>query len=700
MPRQYPIERVRNIGIMAHIDAGKTTCTERILFYTGRLHRLGEVDDGTAAMDWMAQERERGITITSAATTCVWRDHQINIIDTPGHVDFTAEVERSLRVLDGAVGLFCAVGGVEPQSETVWRQADRYEVPRIAFVNKMDRAGADFFAVVEQISDELGANAVPLALPIRVADEFRGIVDLVKNCAVYYDETDHGTTFHERPVPEELRELADTWRRGLIEKCAEVDDRLLEKFCADEPISADEIRAAVRRATHRRLMCPVLCGSAFRNKGIQRLLDAVVDYLPSPVDLPPVSGSCLEGRPIERVPRDDGRLAALAFKVAVDRHVGRLTYVRVYSGTLVAGSYVLNANRKKRQRVGRILRMHADRREIVDALYSGEIGAVVGLSDTVTGETICSEEDPILLEAIEFPAPVMSVAVQPESRGDRERLRNALTRLAAEDPTFLVSVDPETEDTVVSGMGELHLEVILDRARREFSAAVVAGPPQVAYRETLTTAVQVEERLRKQTGGRGQYAHVVLLIEPLEPGSGFEFVNEIRGGDIPRDYIPAVEKGIIDAMAKGAWGGFPVVDVRVILADGSHHEIDSSEMAFRTCAAAAFRKGFLRGNPALLEPIMSLNLVTPTEFVGALVGNICAKRGRILGMEPQGAMQVVRALCPLASLFGYTSELRNATQGRASCTMHFEHYEVVPFSVAEEIIERRKLMQRERARRG
>jgi len=700
MPRQYPIERVRNIGIMAHIDAGKTTCTERILFYTGRSHRLGDVDEGTAIMDWMEQERERGITITSAATTCIWREHQINIIDTPGHVDFTAEVERSLRVLDGAVGLFCAVSGVEPQSETVWRQADRYEVPRIAFVNKMDRAGADFFAVVEQIRKELGSNVVPIVLPIGTGDEFVGILDLVKDCAVYYDEADNGATFRERPVPEAMREQARMWRRNLVERCAEVDDRLLEKFCADEPISDEEIRSALRRAVHERLICPALCGSAVKNKGIQRLLDAVVDYLPSPVDLPPISGSCLEGRPIERIPRDDGRLAALAFKVVNDRHVGRLTYVRVYSGTLKAGSYVLNSSRGKRQRIGRIMRMHANHREIVDALYSGEIGTVVGLADTMTGETICCEDDPIILEAIEFPAPVMSVAVQPQASGDRDKLHTALTRLAAEDPTFLVTVDPETEDTIISGMGELHLEIVLDRARREFDASVVAGQPQVAYRETLTSPVRVEERLRKQTGGHGQYAHVILHIEPLGPGEGFEFLNEIRGGDIPREYIPAIERGIVDAMVKGPWAGFPVVDVRVRLTDGSYHEVDSSELAFRTCAATAFRNGFLRGNPALLEPIMSVNIVTPSEFMGALVGAICAKRGRVTGIEPQGSAQVIHALCPLANLFGYMGELRNATQGRASFTMHFEHYEPVPFALAEEIIEKRKAALRSRNGRG
>ena len=694
MARAVSIERVRNIGIMAHIDAGKTTCTERILFYTGRSHKLGEVHDGAATMDWMVQERERGITITSAATTCLWRGHQINLIDTPGHVDFTVEVERSLRVLDGVIGLFCAVGGVEPQSETVWRQAEKYDVPRIAFVNKMDRVGADFFGVVEQIQDELGANAVPVTIPICAGDSFIGILDLVQNCAVYYDEGDQGTSFREEPVPDAMREEAAKWRRNLIEKAAAVDESLLEKFCADEAISAEELRAAIRQATHAHRICPVLCGSAFKNKGVQRLLDAVVAYLPSPIDLPPISGACLEGKPIERVPKDDGHLAALAFKLATDKHVGKLIYVRVYSGTLEAGSYVFNANQNKRQRVGRLMRMHANRQEMVTALYSGEIGAVVGLSDTVTGDTLCCQDNPIVLEAIEFPAPVISVAVHPDSRSDRDKLQVALGKLAEEDPTFIVHTDLETDDTIISGMGELHLEIILDRLKREFNAAVTSGAPQVAYRETLTRTVEIEERLKKQTGGHGQFAHVVMTLEPLEPGSGFEFENKVTGGDIPREYIPAVQKGVIDAMSKGVWAGFPVVDARVTLTDGSFHEVDSSEMAFRTCAAAAFRHGFMNANPVLLEPVMSVNVVTPEEFAGNLTGNLCAKRGRIQGMEPLGNAQVIKAVCPLANLFGYTSELRNSTQGRANFTMHFEHYEAVPFSIAEEIIEARRKTQK------
>jgi len=690
VPREFPLERVRNIGIMAHIDAGKTTMSERILFYTGKTHKVGEVDEGTATLDWMPQERERGITITSAATTTVWRGHMINLIDTPGHVDFTVEVERSLRVLDGAIGLFCAVGGVEPQSETVWRQAEKYEVPRIAFVNKMDRVGADFFAVVEQIQQELGANAVPLVIPNLDGGEFVGIVDLVQGCAVYYDDEALGTTFHEEPVPGRLRDEAARWRRHLIEKVSEVDERLLEKYCADEPIGEDELRAAIRKATHARLICPVFCGSAFKNKGVRRLLDAVVHYLPSPIDLPPVSGVCLKGEPIERVPRDDGRLAALAFKVVADRHVGKLVYVRVYSGTLSAGTYVLNSTQGRRQRVGRLLRMHANRQEIVDALYSGEIGAVVGFSDTVTGDTLCAEDHPIILEAIEFPAPVLSIAVATENRPSADRLSAALARLAEEDPTFMVANDPETGDIIISGMGELHLEIILDRLKREFSVDVQPGPPQVAYRETITTPVEVAEKLVKQTGGRGQFAHVVMTLEPLAPGQGFEFASEVVGGRVPKEFVPAVERGVIDAMAKGPWSGYPVVDVRVTLTDGSYHEVDSSELAFRTCAAMAFRKAFLRGNPELLEPIMSVAVITPDDYAGAVTSHLCAKRGHITGMDRQGNAQEIKAMVPLANMFGYATELRNATQGRGSFTMRFERYEAVPFAIAEEVIARKK----------
>ena len=690
MARQYPLGKVRNIGIMAHIDAGKTTCTERMLYYTGRTHKMGETHDGASQMDWMDQEQERGITITSAATTCSWRDHQVNIIDTPGHVDFTVEVERSLRILDGVIGLFCAVGGVEPQSETVWRQAEKYDVPRIAFVNKMDRTGADFFSVVQEIQNELGANAVPVTLPIGEGEHFEGIVDLVRNVAVYYDQTKQGKEFREEEIPAELTDEANKWRRNLIEKVSETDESLLEKFCMDEALSEDEIRHAIRAATHAHSICPVFCGSAFKNKGVQRLLDGVVEYLPSPIDLPPVSGQCLEGCPIERLPRDEGRFAALAFKVMTDRHIGKLIFIRVYSGTITAGTYVYNSTQGKRQRVGRLLKMHAVRQEMVDKLYAGEIGAVVGLNDTVTGDTLCCEDNPIILEAIEFPAPVISVAVTPVSRADRDKLGEALVKLAEEDPTFTVAIDHETDDTVISGMGELHLDIIVDRLKREFKVGVDCSPPQVAYRESIGTRIEQNERLVKQTGGHGQYAHVVMEIEPLENNEGFEFIDKIKGGNIPREYIPAVEKGVIDAMAKGAWAGFPVVDVRVTLVDGSYHDVDSSEMAFRTCAAQAFKKAFMKANPQLLEPVMEVTVTAPEEFAGSITGNLCGKRGRIAGMEMRGNAQEIKGLVPLANMFGYASELRNHTQGRANFTMHFSEYEAVPYSIAEEIVQERQ----------
>ena len=690
MARQYPLERVRNLGIMAHIDAGKTTVTERILYYTGRTHRLGEVHDGAAVMDWMAQEQERGITITSAATTAVWRDHLLNLIDTPGHVDFTVEVERSLRVLDGVISLFCAVGGVEPQSETVWRQAEKYSVPRIAFVNKMDRAGADFGRVVEQIDRELGANAVPVVIPIGAGAGFAGIVDLVDNVAVYYDETDKGLTWREEEVPDGMRAEARRWQQRLLERISEVDEGLLAKFMEDEPVGKRELSLAIRKATHAHLVCPVLCGSAFRNKGVQRLLDAVLAYLPSPRDLPPVSGRCLEGGEATRIPKDDGRLAALAFKVQADRHVGKLVYLRVYSGTLRAGSNVLNSTRQQEQRAGRLLRMHADHREPVEALYSGEIGAVVGLSGTVTGDTICAPEYPIVLEAIEFPAPVLSIAVTLKDRKDRDKLGGGLNRLAEEDPTFVVTSDEETGQTVISGMGELHLEIIVDRLRREFGVEVNTGAPEVAYRETVTATAEVNERLVKQTGGRGQFAHVVMRIEPLEPGTGFEFVNRVKGGRVPREYVPAVERGVVDVMRKGVYAGFPIVDVRVLLLDGSAHEVDSSDMAFRACAALAFREGFAKGHPQLLEPAMSVTVVAPEDSAGAVMGTLCTRRGTILGMDKQGGAHVIRARVPLAEMFGYATDLRNMSRGKASFTMQFEHYEAVPLRIAEDIIIRRR----------
>jgi elongation factor G len=690
MARKYPLENVRNIGIMAHIDAGKTTVSERILFYTGKSHKLGEVHDGKAQLDWMAQERERGITITSAATTTVWRGHQINLIDTPGHVDFTVEVERSLRVLDGVIGLFCAVGGVEPQSETVWRQAEKYSVPRVAFVNKMDRAGADFYSVVEQIQEELGANAVPVTIPIGAEENFAGIVDLVDDVAVFYDETDRGMTWREEPIPVSLRAEVHKWKQNLLEKVSEVNDHLLEKFLHDQPIGDRELSRAIRAATLAHTVCPVICGSAFKNKGVQRLLDAVISYLPSPIDLPPILGTAPDGDAIERVPKDDGRLAALAFKVVADKHVGKLVYTRVYSGTLEAGSPVYNSTQQKDQRVGRLLRMHANRQEQVDALYSGEIGAVVGLSDAVTGDTICSRTEPIVLEAIEFPAPVLSIAVSIADRKDREKLAHGLNRLAEEDPTFIVTADAETEETVISGMGELHLDVIVDRLRREFGVDVKTGAPQVAYRETITAKTEVNERYVKQTGGRGQYAHVVMVLEPLKAGEGFEFVNKVASGRVPKEYIPAVERGVVDVMKRGAFAGFPVVDIRVTLLDGSFHEVDSSDLAFRTCASRAFRKAFLKCNPQLLEPLMSVNVVTPEDSAGAIMGSLCNRRGLISGMDQQGNAKVIRALVPLATMFGYATELRNQSQGRASFTMHFEHYEAAPFSVVEEILARKQ----------
>ena len=690
MKRMFPLEKVRNIGIMAHIDAGKTTISERILFYTGKSHRIGEVHDGRAIMDWMDQEQERGITITCAATATVWRNHMINLIDTPGHVDFTVEVERSLRVLDGVIALFCAVGGVEPQSETVWRQAEKYSVPRIAFINKMDRMGADFFGVIKSIQNQLGANAVPVSIPVGKEGDFRGIIDLVENCAVYYDETDSGMTYREEPVPDAMLDEANHWRQILFERISEVDEDLFEKYCKGDPISDSELSNAIRKATHAHMVCPVLCGSAYKNKGIQRLLDAVIAYLPSPLDLPPVSGRCLKGHPEERIPRDDGRLAALAFKVVADKHIGKLIYIRVYSGILESGSYVYNSNIRKKQRIGRILRMHANKQEIIDRLYTGEIGAVIGLSDSATGDTITCEENPIVLEAIEFPAPVLSVSIKLVKLPDRDRLSNALAKLAEEDPTFTVKTDPETSETIVSGMGELHLEIILDRIKREYGVEVETAPPQVAYRETIRTGIEWNEKYVKQTGGKGQFAHIIFTMEPVPAGHGFEFRNKITGGNVPRDYIPAVEKGIIDAMSKGIYAGFPVVDVRVTLIDGGFHTVDSSEMAFRICASMAFRKAFMKCSPLLLEPVMSLNIVTPEEFSGGVTGSIFEKRGTVTGMDSQGTAKVIKARVPLAGMFGYATDLRNMTQGRASFSMQFEHYEAVPFSVAEAVLEERK----------
>ncbi|MDR3211309.1 MAG: elongation factor G [Planctomycetota bacterium] len=689
--RSVPLGRVRNIGIMAHIDAGKTTCSERILFYTGKSHKIGEVHDGAATMDWMAQEQERGITITSAATTTMWRDHVINLIDTPGHVDFTVEVERSLRVLDGVVGLFCAVGGVEPQSETVWRQADKYEVPRIAFVNKMDRVGADYFGVVEKIAHILGANAVPLAIPIGEGPDFTGVVNLVTKKAYYYDDKDKGLTVHEEDIPPGMLESVNKWRANLLEKASEHDDNLMEKYLDGKDVSVEELRSVVRQATHNQKICPVLCGSAFKNKGVQMLLDAIIEYLPSPADKPPIIGESARGSVRRRVPGEGNPLSAIAFKIMTDRHVGKLVYVRVYSGRLDSGSYVLNSSQTKRLRIGRLLRMHANHQEIIESLYEGEIGAVVGIGDTVTGDTLCCENDPIILEAIEFPTPVLSIAISPKDHGDRDKVDRALQKLSEEDPTFLVSTDKETDDTIIAGMGELHLEIIIDRMRREFGVEVITGAPQVAYRETATVMSEINERFAKQSGGRGQFAQVSLRVEPLPAGSGFEFVNAIVGGAIPKEYIPAVQKGVADSLAKGAWAGYPVVDVKVTLFDGKHHEVDSSEQSFRTCGSIAFKKAFLKAAPILLEPVMAVNVTCPEDFSGGIIGNLCGKRGRIGGMEPAANGQIVKAVTPLANMFGYASEIRNMSQGRATFTMHFSQYEAVPLRIAEEVVaERRK----------
>jgi elongation factor G len=639
----------------------------------------------------MVQEQERGITITSAATTAHWKDHQINVIDTPGHVDFTAEVERSLRVLDGTVALFCAVGGVQPQSETVWRQADKYRVPRIAFINKMDRTGADFDGVVEDIREELGANAVPVVLPIGAEDRFVGIIDLVDMKAVYYDETKEGIAIREEDIPEELLEKARAAEAVMIERISEQDEQLMEKFLEGETPGRGECIAAMRQATIAGDIIPVLCGAAFKNKGVRRLMDAIIDYLPSPLDLPPVIGAQKESNTeILRQPKDDSPLAALAFKIQSDKHMGKLTYVRVYSGTLNSGEVVYNSTREKRQRVGRLFMMHADNRQVVETLHAGEVGAVVGLGDTRTGDTICTEKHPVVLESIEFPAPVIGLAVTPESRIDRDNLSKALMRLAEEDPTFTVTTNQETGDVIISGMGELHLEIIVDRLKREFNVNTQVGKPQVAYRETVVGSVEHVHKLVKQTGGHGQYAHVKIEVRPAEPGSGLHFEDRVTGGRIPKEYIPAVERGVVDAMAKGPYAGFPMVDVFVVLLDGSSHDVDSSEMAFRTCARQAFRDACKKAGLQLLEPVMSVEVIAPEDHTGAITGSLCSKRGQIVDMESRGKASVTRARVPLAEMFGYSSELRNATSGRGEFTMQFEHYEAVPYALAEEIVEARR----------
>ncbi|MGC8669440.1 MAG: elongation factor G [Chthonomonadales bacterium] len=688
MAREYSLEKTRNIGIAAHIDAGKTTTTERILYYTGRTYKIGEVHEGTAVMDYMEQEQERGITITSAATTCFWKDHRINIIDTPGHVDFTVEVERSMRVLDGVVAVFCAVGGVQPQSETVWRQASKYGVPRIAFVNKMDRMGANFFSVVEKMRERLGANAVPIQLPIGVEAGFRGVVDLVAMQAYVY-HGDDGREYEVVPVPPEMMDEALKWREKLVEAAAEWDDLLIEKFLEGDKITPDEIRRGLRKGTVAGKIVPVTCGSAYKNKGVQPLLDAVIDYLPSPVDIGPVRGvDPRTGEAISRRPADDEPFSALAFKIVTDRF-GTLTFLRVYSGTLPKGAAVYNSTKQKKERVGRILRMHANTREDVDTVYAGEIAAAVGLQFATTGDTLCDEAQPILLESIQFRDPVISLAIEPKTKADQERLGVALQKLTSEDPTFRASTDPETGQTIISGVGELHLEIMVDRMRREFGVEVNQGAPQVAYRETITRPARAREPYKRQTGGRGQYGDCELLVEPLEPGGGFEFVNKIVGGVIPKEYIPAIEAGVREAMDSGVLAGYPVVDVRVTVVDGSYHEVDSSEMAFKIAASMTFKAACRKAAPVLKEPIMSVEVVTPEQFMGDVIGDINSRRGRIEGMEPgPGGMQVIKAQVPLAELFGYVTALRSLTQGRADPTVEPSHYEEVPRNLADEIIAR------------
>ncbi len=693
MARKISLDKVRNIGIMAHIDAGKTTVTERILFYTGRSHKIGEVHEGKAQMDWMKQEQERGITITSAATTCYWDTHRINIIDTPGHVDFTVEVERSLRVLDGAVAIFCAVGGVEPQSEKVWHQSNKYEVPKLAFVNKMDRVGADFFGVVKNIEQDLGANVIPLQIPIGAEENFRGIIDLMEMKAYIYDDESLGKNYHTEDIPADYMDIAKKYHHVMVEKAVELDDSLMEKYLeSEENISREELIKAIRQGTIRNKVVPALCGSAFKNKGVQRLLDAINFYLPSPVDQPAIEGydpDDLEKKMVRKAD-DNEPFTALAFKVQSDPHMGKLVYFRVYSGSVKAGEFIYNATKGRKERIGRILQMHANERESREDIFAGDIAAAIGLEQTVTGDTLCREESPVLLEAIEFPAPVIAVSVTPSSRAEQEKLAKGLHRLAEEDPTFTVHTDEETEETIISGMGELHLEVIVDRLKHEFKVDAQVGQPRVAYRETITASRVEDYKYAKQTGGRGQYGHVVIEIIPQAPGEGFEFANDIKGGAVPREYIPAIEKGIIGAMRKGIYAGYPVVDVKVRLIDGSYHDVDSSEMAFKITASSAFKKAFIKSMPVLLEPSMSVEVTTPKQYVGDVVGHICSRRGKILGMEVKGIQQVVSAQVPLSEMFGYATTLRSLTSGRANYSMHFEKYVEVPYDVSEKILEERK----------
>nr|AKQ03427.1 elongation factor G, elongation factor G [uncultured Nitrospirae bacterium Rifle_16ft_4_minimus_38035] len=687
MSRLYPLDKTRNIGIMAHIDAGKTTSTERILYYTGASYKIGEVDEGTATMDWMEQEKERGITITSAATTCFWKDMRINIIDTPGHVDFTIEVERSLRVLDGAVAIFDAGQGVEPQSETVWRQADKYKVPRIAFINKMDKVGADFLESVKSMVDRLGANPIAVQLPIGAENTFRGPIDLISMKAVYFDDETLGAKYVIDEIPDELRSLAQEYRDKMIEKLADCDEDVMEKYIAGEEVTIDEIKKALRHGTIEMKLTPVLCGSSFKNKGVQLLLDAIMDYLPSPLDLPPVKGIDPDkDTEIERRADDNEPFSALAFKIMTDPYVGQLTYFRVYSGVLNSGSYVFNSTKDTTERIGRLLKMHANKREEIKSVYCGEIAAAVGLKNTTTGDTLCDKDKPIILEKMEFPEPVIGIAIEPKTKTDQERMGVALQKLAQEDPSFRVKSDEETGQTIISGMGELHLEIIVDRMLREFKVEANVGKPQVAYRETIKGKVESEGRYIRQTGGRGQYGHVWITVEAQTPGEGFVFENKIVGGSVPREYIPAVEKGIREALDSGVLAGYPVVDVKVSLFDGSYHDVDSSEMAFKIAGSMAFKDGAKRANPVLLEPIMALEVTVPEEYMGDVIGDINSRRGRIQAVKPRSAAQIITAEAPLSEMFGYATDLRSLTQGRATFTMQFARYEEIPRNISEQIV--------------
>ncbi len=688
MATQYPLAKTRNIGIMAHIDAGKTTTTERVLYYTGKTHKIGEVHDGAATMDWMVQEQERGITITSAATTAFWKDHRIQIIDTPGHVDFTVEVERSLRVLDGAVAVFCAVGGVEPQSETVWRQADTYGVPRIAYINKMDRSGADFYNVLAMMKDRLGSRAVPIQLPIGSEDTFIGIIDLLEMHAIFFNEDDNGINPTVGEIPAELKDDAEMYRHEMVEAAAEQDDDLMMKFIEDEALTIDEIKAALRKACIANAVTPVVCGASFKNKGVQPLLDAVVDFLPSPLDVPAIMGIDLKtDEEVSRPSDPNAPFAALAFKVMTDPFVGKLTYFRVYSGTLDSGSYVLNSTKGHRERIGRLLQMHANHREDIEVVSAGDIVAAVGLKNTTTGDTLCSDDAPVLLESMVFPDPVIDIAIEPKTKAEQDKLGHGLAKLAEEDPTFRVRTDPETGQTIIAGMGELHLEVIVDRLLREFKVEANVGKPQVAYRESAGKEVNnVNLKFARQSGGRGQYGHVVINVLPQLPGDGYVFENKVVGGSIPKEYIPSVDKGIQESLASGVLAGYPVVDIKVQLVDGSYHEVDSSEMAFKIAGSMAIKEGLRKSSPVLLEPMMAVEVVTPEDFMGDVIGDLNRRRGHIDNMEPRGNAQVIRAKVPLSEMFGYSTDLRSKTQGRAVYSMQFKAYEQVPKSVAEEIV--------------